>query len=270
METWALTPHEDGRPLRLLQLTDTHLFASPGGILYGVNTRDSLTAVIDAISRSGQRPDAVLVTGDLSQDESLASYKVLRTMLDQLEAPAFVLPGNHDDPATLREVFNDNAASYCGVIESGNWQIAMLSSWQEKNVGGRLEPGELERFAQILAGAGKRYTLVCVHHQPVAIGSAWLDRIGLANGDEFLTLVQRNERVRGVLWGHIHQVFDEYRGRLRLLASPSTCRQFAPHSDKFANDDLAPGWRWLSLFANGALETEVQRLEDEWTSGEPV
>jgi 3',5'-cyclic-AMP phosphodiesterase len=270
METWAISPRDDGRPLRLLQLTDTHLFADPGAVLYGVNTRNSLTAVIAAIKRAGERPDAILVTGDLSQDESTTSYRILRDMLAQLEAPVFVLPGNHDDPAALRAIFDANAASYCGVIESGNWQIAMLSSWQEKNVGGLLEPSELERFAQVLERAGKRFTLACVHHQPVAIGSAWLDRIGLVNGDEFLAMAQRDERVRGILWGHVHQVFDEYRGRLRLLASPSTCRQFAPRSDQFANDELGPGWRWLSLFADGTLETEVQRLASEWAAGEPV
>ena len=102
MQTWAISPRDDGRPLRLLQLTDTHLFADPGGILYGVNTRNSLTAVIAAIKRAGERPDAILVTGDLSQDESTTSYQILRDMLAQLEAPVFVLPGNHDDPAALR------------------------------------------------------------------------------------------------------------------------------------------------------------------------
>ncbi len=266
-ETWQIAARDSSQPLRLLQLTDTHLFADSGRSLYGVNTRESLSAVIAQLKAGDRRPDAVLVTGDLSQDETPESYRILKELLHELDAPLFTLPGNHDDPEAMRAVFNEPAASYCGVIENGNWRIVMLSSWQEKKVGGLLEESELARFSEILATAGKRFILVCVHHQPVAIGSGWLDRIGMENGDDLLSIAQRDERVRGVLWGHVHQVFDEFRGRLRLMSSPSTCRQFEPRSEQFAIDGLAPGWRWLSLFPDGGLETEIQRLGSGWKPG---
>lgn len=67
-------------------------------------------------------------------------------------------------------------------------------------------------------------------------------------------------RVRGVLWGHIHQELDVERNGVRLLATPSTCIQFAPRSDDFALDHLLPGYRWLRLHADGRIETGVSRL----------
>lgn len=60
--------------------------------------------------------------------------------------------------------------------------------------------------------------------------------------------------------GHIHQEFDQQRGNLRLLASPSTCVQFAPGSEEFQVSSEAPGYRWLRLYADGTLDTGVSRV----------
>ena len=49
-------------------------------------------------------------------------------------------------------------------------------------------------------------------------------------------------------------------GDLRLMASPSTCVQFAVGSSDFATDNLAPGYRWLRLYDDGRLESEIARL----------
>ncbi|MGK0418993.1 MAG: Icc protein [Halopseudomonas sp.] len=47
-----------------------------------------------------------------------------------------------------------------------------------------------------------------------------------------------------------------------MLASPSTCVQFAAHSENFATDERAPGYRWLRLFDDGQVETAVSRLAE--------
>jgi Icc protein len=73
-------------------------------------------------------------------------------------------------------------------------------------------------------------------------------------------VVERFAQVRGLLWGHIHQEFDQQRKGVRLLASPSTCVQFKPGSEEFQVDSTAPGYRWLRLHANGRLETGVSRV----------
>ena len=52
----------------------------------------------------------------------------------------------------------------------------------------------------------------------------------------------------------------QQRGGIRLLASPSTCVQFAPGSEEFQVDTTAPGYRWLRLHADGRLETGVSRV----------
>ena len=46
----------------------------------------------------------------------------------------------------------------------------------------------------------------------------------------------------------------------RLLASPSTCVQFAPGVDDFQVDLSPPGYRHLALLPDGAIHTRVSRL----------
>ncbi|MOA49871.1 3',5'-cyclic adenosine monophosphate phosphodiesterase CpdA [compost metagenome] len=73
-------------------------------------------------------------------------------------------------------------------------------------------------------------------------------------------MIERFPQVKAMLWGHIHQEFDQLREQVRLLASPSTCVQFAPGSEEFQVDRSAPGYRWLRLHADGLLETGVSRV----------
>ena len=93
---------------------------------------------------------------------------------------------------------------------------------------------------------------------PAAVGSAWLDAIGLADAAAFWNIVDRHPQVKGVLWGHAHQAFAGRRGNVKLLGTPSTCLQFLPQSDDFAIDTRGPGWRWLELRDDGTLDSAVE------------
>ncbi len=157
--------------------------------------------------------------------------------------------------------------SVAGERLSGNrsaWQILMLDSQVPGEVGGELGPTELEALERALATAAAEglYTLVCLHHQPVKVGCAWLDEQMVADADAFFAVLARFSRVSGVLWGHVHQEIDHDHGGIRLLASPSTCVQFAPGSEHFRADDRPPGYRWLELYPDGRIETGVSRVTD--------
>ena len=105
------------------------------------------------------------------------------------------------------------------------------------------------------------YTLVCLHHHPVVIGSAWLDEQMVADAGPFFDILDRYPGVKGVLWGHMHQQVDTGRNGVALMGSPSTCVQFKPGSERFRADELDPGFRWLELQADGAIVTGVSRVE---------
>jgi Icc protein len=108
-----------------------------------------------------------------------------------------------------------------------------------------------------LSAQAARHVLICLHHHPVAVGSAWLDALGIANRDSLFVVINRHRNVRALLWGHVHQSFDEHSGDLRLLATPSTCVQFKPHCTRFRYDSLPPACRWLTLHDDGRIGTEL-------------
>ena len=91
------------KPIRLAQFTDTHLYGDPKSRLCGLDTSDSLTQVLALARSDGWPPDGVVATGDLSQDESPASYQRFVDFFGRLGAPVHCLPGNHDVPRTLAQ-----------------------------------------------------------------------------------------------------------------------------------------------------------------------
>lgn len=245
---------------QLLQVTDPHLFGDTTRELYGLNTAVSLRLVLEAALGAGRRPDAVVVTGDIGDDFSAAAYANFRRALAGCGAPVFCLPGNHDDPALMATLLNDRGFQYCGRARLGGWGIVLIDTHIDGDASGRVAPPELARLESDLRALADVPVLVCMHHPPVPVGSVWLDAVGLHNGPEFLAVVDRHPQVRAVLAGHVHQAFEAQRGAVRLLATPSTCAQFAPGTPGCVMDRRPPGYRWLSLRADGTLETQVEWL----------
>jgi len=242
-------------PLRILHITDPHLHARRDARLRGVATDDTLVATLAHALAGARRPDVVLATGDLVQDETRAGYERFRELLGSLDLPVYCLPGNHDDPALMREVLAAAPFQYCGVAERGPWSLVMLNSFAQNDDGGVLAPGEIDLLEWTLARGRSSHYLIALHHQPVPMGSLWLDSVPLRNADEFLAVCDRHSAIRAIVWGHVHQASDRERRGVRLLSTPSTCAQFRPASDRFAIDTRPPGYRWIDLHADGSMDT---------------
>lgn len=245
-------------PLRLLQITDCHLYAGAGTTLYGIDTAASFAAVLEE-AMAGEPVDAVIATGDLAQDESRGAYELLRGLLEPFGLPTFCLPGNHDAPELMAQLLEEPPFHFGGTVLAGGWCIPLLDTHVPGETGGKLGRTQLDELEAILREHRERHALVCLHHQPVPVGSPWIDAIGLEDGKELLDLVTAIGNVRAIIWGHVHQEFDQYRGTCRLLATPSTCAQFEPRRETSAFDSISPGWRRLELRPDGTLTTAVGR-----------
>lgn len=245
----------------VVQLTDSHLYADPRADLLGLDTHASLLAVVDLVLDEMPKMDLVLATGDIAQDASEAAYQRFVSSMQRLPAPCHWIAGNHDDAELMQQLGKASGMSR-EWVDLGRWRIVLLNSNIPGAVAGHLAAAELAVLDRALVGAGERFVMVCLHHHPVPIGCGWMDPLGLLNAPELLARLEADPRVRLVLWGHIHQQFDQQRAGLRLLASPSTCVQFAAHSEDFATDERAPGYRWLRLYDDGHVETAVSRLAE--------
>ena len=249
------------RPLRVLQLTDSHLFGDPERLLMGMNTRATLDAVLDFVqAEAGWPPDLILATGDLAQDASPGAYHHLRGRLEALGVPTFYLPGNHDDPDTMRANLPGRYVFDDVILRLGRWTIILLDTTVRGAVGGRLSAAELDRLETQLSNASEGSVLIAMHHPPANLGSAWIDAFGLDNPADFYAVIDRHPQVRAVCCGHVHQVFVEQRRGVSIVTSPSTCFQFKPGSASFALDEAMPGYRTLTLYPHGRIDTHVQRV----------
>ncbi|MGH8171399.1 MAG: metallophosphoesterase [Steroidobacteraceae bacterium] len=246
--------------MRLTHITDPHLYGGERELLRGIATLPSLEATLGNAQRRDWPPDAVLVTGDLVQDDP-AGYAHFRRLLGALGLPVLCLPGNHDEPDAMRRELDCEPFVIGGAVDLGLWRIVLLDSTIPGSAAGRLSAQSLASLQSALAGARQRHVLVCLHHHPVPVASRWLDRVGLQNAGEFLGIVDGHSNVRGIVWGHVHQSYDALRNGVRLLATPSTCAQFLPRSEQFAIDRMPPAYRTLELKADGSILTEVVWVE---------
>lgn len=246
--------------LRLIQFTDPHLYGDEAGALRGVATYPALLRAMEQARARDWPVDAILVTGDLVQDDP-SGYARFRRTFDGYTEPVLCLPGNHDVPDAMRRELAVRPFVLGGTFDLGEWRIVLLDSTVSGSAGGRLSERSLAELDAALASAPARHALVCLHHHPVAMSSRWLDQVGLANPDDLFRVVDKHRNVRAVLWGHIHQSFDGQHRRVRLLGTPSTCVQFLPRSDQFAVDPRPPAYRTLELHPDGTLQTEVVWVE---------
>jgi Icc protein len=227
--------------MRILQLSDPHLLADPAGLCRGRPSlallRHGLEQALAQLRRCGALPHRLLISGDLCHDEGWGGYGRLRDLLREPLAealgPPLLLAGNHDHPwaAGAGPVDLDRAAA-----------------------GG---PGGG-------AAAGEGPLLVALHHPSLPIGDPLFDAIGLEEGERLVGLLAASPRVRGVVFGHVHQHWQGTlpgRPEVPLLGCPSTLCPFGPVQP--CPLDLAdrPGGRLLELTAEGEIRHRLLRWE---------
>ena len=141
----------------------------------------------------------------------------------------------------------------------------MLNSSVKGQVYGLLDQKELADLDLELADSERdnSHVIACVHHNCIPVQAAWLQQHCLRNSDEMFSITDRYSHVRGILYGHIHQEFDVVRNDVKIMATPSTCIQFHPTNDEFTIDNANPGYRWLELEPDGAIKSQVERVEEK-------
>jgi 3',5'-cyclic AMP phosphodiesterase CpdA len=231
----------------IAQLSDLHV--RPEGVLaYGrVPTNDMLRETIAHLNALEPRPDAVLATGDLVHAGGAEEYERLGELLEALEAPVYLVPGNHDHRANLRAAF----AHHDYLPQDGDFihyaiddhpvRLIGLDTVIPGKAGGELCAARLDWLARALAEAPERPTVLFMHHPPFRTAIEHMDVIGLDGAEALGALVERHPQIERILCGHLHRPIQvRWRGTLAATA-PSTAHQVVL--------DLRPG-------ADGAFALE--------------
>ncbi len=217
------------RPFLLAQLSDPHLGADWGD-------GDPLRRLRDAVARVAalpDRPDALLVSGDLTDDGSAAGCAAVREALEPLGLEPHVLPGNHDEREVLRAAFGLPGAGAEPVnhaAELGPLRLLCLDSTVPGAVHGALDRERLQWLEAELAAAPEQPTVLALHHPPLATGMAAWDgnNLGAADRLALAEVLGRHPQLRLVLGGHLHRTVAATLAGRPVLAAPSTYMQSAP------------------------------------------
>lgn len=244
--------------MRLIQITDCHLHADPDArCRTGVAYRQ-LEAVI--ASARQLNPDLVVLSGDVSQDNTAKSYVLAEQAMTRLDCPWYWLAGNHDAPEIMAR-----QRPMVEALDVGRWRLLLADTHWSGHARGQLGDDELAALARALDAHSSQPTLIFMHHPPMAVGSTWLDALGLSDSQALCHLLGDHPQVRGIVCGHIHQAFVGQlvtrSAEIPVYGTPSTSDQFLPGSEEFAVDtDSSPGFRVIDL-SDDELASWVERVD---------
>ncbi|HEX6206318.1 MAG TPA: phosphodiesterase [Solirubrobacterales bacterium] len=248
-------------PVLLVQLSDLHIGADENGF----DPVPHLEAVVEAVRRLPNRPDAVLVSGDLTDDGAEDGYRVAREMLERLDAPLHVLPGNHDDRGRLRTAFDlsgqgDEPVRYSADV--GELRLVVFDSNVPGQDPGRYDPEQLRWLGAELAAEPERPTLLALHHPPLVTGIEEWDGINLEPGQLPLLaeVVARHPQVRAIVGGHLHRIAASALAGVPVLAAPSTYLQALPDFETEGVELVPHPGFVLHVLRGGELASQVQAV----------
>ncbi len=241
--------------IRVAQISDCHVAADPDALYRGQSADENLARIVQAVRQ--WQPRLVMVTGDVSEDGSRESYERTSSLLSQIGAPLMALPGNHDDSALMSRYFPAGPWEEPYHKEVGNWQLVLLDSTVCGRVSGAFDSHDLEKLQQTLDNSEKPHRLLALHHQPVPVGAAWIDRYCLESPQRFLNVIDQSAGTRCIVWGHVHHDFRLQRKECLLLGAPSSVANSLPGMERFTLDPSGPSCRWLELSADGAVDTGI-------------
>jgi Icc protein len=181
---------------------------------------------VRAVLRLDPLPDAVLVSGDITDAADAASYARARELLGALPMPVHVLPGNHDDRAALRAGFGvpGTGAEPCRwAIACGGLRVVGCDSTVPGAAGGAFDAEACAWLEATLAADATTPTIVALHHPPIRIGIAALDdiRVPAADAAALGAVLARSPQVRRVVCGHVHRGAVGALGGLPVFTCPS-------------------------------------------------
>jgi 3',5'-cyclic AMP phosphodiesterase CpdA len=187
----------------LLHLSDTHF-----------GTEQEAVVVAARKLAHAEQPDAVILSGDITQRARAAQFDAARIFCDGLQVERLLtLPGNHDIP--LYNVAARLFAPYAGYarVFGRNLEpelefadvlvIGVNTTRPERHKDGEVSPQQIERVARRLQGARRDQLRVVVTHQPVCVMRPEDEKDRL-HGADAAVRAWSQAGADLVLGGHIH------------------------------------------------------------------
>jgi Icc protein len=221
--------------MRFIQISDTHIGASPDFENYGHSSLRNLETMVDVINGLTFAPDFILHCGDVVEDGSEAAYQLAKVVLERLKYPVYYVNGNHDDRTKLQQILLgtkpisdrfDYAFEYSGI------HIQVFDTYGPNFPTGTMTTEQLNRLDEICCPDGPPL-LIAIHHQPVPLDVQWIDGwMWMDCHEEFRTRVaSARNRIVGIFFGHVHRAFKVLNNGILYCSAPSGFAQLLSWPD---------------------------------------
>ena len=192
----------------IAQMTDIHIGFAPHEKPEELN-RQRFRATLARLIESPNRPDMLVLSGDITDRGDQESYARTAELLAGCPFPVWPMCGNHDVRAELLRAFpqvraDDGFLQY--VIEREGLRIVLLDTLDEGRHGGAFCKRRQAWLEARLDEAPATPTLIFMHHPPVVSGIEWMD----PGPDEpwvrrAAAALRGREQVVAIHCGHLHR-----------------------------------------------------------------
>jgi Icc protein len=214
----------------IVHLSDTHFVAGGAGLYGGsVDSETHLRQLFSELDASGARPEALIITGDLTDGGDPGAYEELKAIVEpaalRYGAQVVWVMGNHDDRGAFREALlgqHPSAAPVDRVHWVGGLRVIALDSTVPGHHHGEVTDAQLDWLAEELASPAPHGTILAMHHPPIpsvldlAVLVELRDQAGLAE-------VLQGSDVRSIIAGHLHYSTNSTFAGIPVSVASATC-----------------------------------------------
>jgi 3',5'-cyclic AMP phosphodiesterase CpdA len=171
-----------------------------------------------------------MITGDLVEHGDKAGYRHFIELITPLKMPAYVLPGNHDNPQLMSEVFSATShfpvseATFQYAIEDFPFRILALNSRAD---GTELPEFDKRRLAWLARQLGQsdKPVLIALHHPPMKTGIELIDMGGSEWYQGLKSVLAEHDHVKLIICGHCHTDLCGRIGAVPVYMAAATAHQ---------------------------------------------
>jgi 3',5'-cyclic AMP phosphodiesterase CpdA len=213
----------------IAHVSDPH-YLGGGRPLYGsVDTDGHLARALEQLERSGRRPEAIVITGDLADLGEPEAYHRLKDQLEPVAArmgsDIVWVMGNHDEREPYSSILfgeEPTTAPQDRVHDVNGLRIVSLDSTVPGYHHGVLTDEQLDWLASVLAIPASHGTLLALHHPPIPCPVEIMAIIELQE-QQRLAEVIRGTDVRAILGGHLHYATSGTFAGIPVSVAAATC-----------------------------------------------
>lgn len=223
----------------IAQLSDTHILTPDADPHAAALRADCLRRCVADVNR--QRPDVVIFTGDTVQHGRAEEYEILRILLEPLDPPLYVVPGNRDDKTVLRKSLaghphlQDGGEFVQYTAELDGLRLVAIDTTLPGERKGRFCPARQAWLDGVLGAQPGRPAVLFLHHPPFDVGDHYVGGYRHpAEAAALAAIVGRHAQVAALVCGHVHWPVERKWAGTEARIMPSVAKDLRKGVDEAA------------------------------------